>query len=677
MPAQRSSSAQLSLATDRSPDGVFARIRNYLAGRAVGLSTDRALLHEVAKCLFARAAGVPHELSGTEDEIARAYRKAFAGVRQEVPDLFGADEELLLDPGSITFVHRELTFLDTDDVDTDPLGSLYQAFVSADLRMADGQFFTPPEAVQWLVDALDPQAGETVIDPACGSGGFLSYVARRWASQGVSRPKIADCLHGVEKDQYLASLARTHITLTTLKRTKVVCGDSIDCTLLNGSDGAFEMTSQFDVLLTNPPFGARIRAGSTEARRRYDLAHKWSRDRATGVWSKGTDLSKQTSPQILFVERCVQLVKPGGRLGMVVPESLLTSTTAAYVVQWLMQRVEIEAVVGMPEALFKTSGKGGTHTKTCLLVARRTTDDGTAKRGHKIFMAEAKWCGHDSRGKQIPRNDLPEIQSRFQRRAGLKEESHLGYSLPLARVESCVLSPRYYDPETSQSLEALRASHEIVSIGELVEEGLLSISTGDEIGKLAYGTGEIPFVRTSDISNWEIKISPKHCVADDIYERLRRKQDVREGDILMVRDGTYLIGECAYVSKYDERIVFQSHLYKLRMAASERFNPFLLLALLSCDHVKRQIQAKRFTQDIIDSLGKRVLELLLPVPRSRELCSAISGIVRKSIADRIEARELARQAALAVADIEQAEALANTVRASSRAAQSLTATTVI
>ncbi|MEM9492206.1 MAG: hypothetical protein AAGC55_23870, partial [Myxococcota bacterium] len=273
------------------------------------------------------------------------------------------------------------------------------------------------------------------------------------------------------------------------------------------------------------------------------------------------------------------------------------------------------------------------------------------------------------RGRPIPHNDLPTILSNFTGRAseraiGCSDRptgDRLGYLLDPTRVRGGILSPRYYDPEPAQALHALRRSHEIISVGELVDRGVLTISTGNEVGKLAYGTGPIPFIRTSDISNWEIKISPKHCVSDEIYHSLREKQDVRTGDILMVKDGSYLIGECAYISRYDEKIVYQSHIYKIRTHSTDRFNPFLLLALLSCDQVKRQVQAKRFTQDIIDSLGRRVLELELPVPRCARDCAAISTIVERSVAERIKARELARQAALAVIDLAQARPLAESL----------------
>jgi len=262
-------------------------------------------------------------------------------------------------------------------------------------------------------------------------------------------------------------------------------------------------------------------------------------------------------------------------------------------------------------------------------------------------MAEAKWCGHDSRGREVPKDDLPDILSSYRRKKH-EEQSRAGYWIEENELNGSILAPRYHDPELNSDIQALSKTHELIRIRDLVDSGVLDFSTGDEVGKLSYGTGDIPFVRTSDLSNWEIKLDPKHAVSQEIYEQYRERQDVRTGDILMVRDGTYLIGNCAFVSKYDERIVFQSHLYKIRTAKPEKLSPFLLLALLTCEPVQKQIRAKRVTQDIIDSLGDRVYELLLPVPRSKALRAKIEQMVRSSIYDRIEARELARAAMRAV-----------------------------
>jgi type I restriction enzyme M protein len=228
---------------------------------------------------------------------------------------------------------------------------------------------------------------------------------------------------------------------------------------------------------------------------------------------------------------------------------------------------------------------------------------------------------------------------------------HLGYVVATKNISNYVLAPRYYDPSSEVELAKLEATHNLVRVSDLVERGVLEFSTGDEIGKMAYGTGEVPFVRTSDIANWEIKADPKHVVSREVYEQYAKKQDIREGDILMVRDGTYLIGTCAFISKYDTQIVYQSHLYKIRVKDASVISPYLLLAALSSAPVIKQIHAKRFTQDIIDTLGKRVFELVLPIPKDTKRRAEIENMVKDSIHDRIESRELARKAKLAIVDL--------------------------
>jgi type I restriction enzyme M protein len=140
-------------------------------------------------------------------------------------------------------------------------------------------------------------------------------------------------------------------------------------------------------------------------------------------------------------------------------------------------------------------------------------------------------------------------------------------------------------------------------------------------------------------------------MSEEIYSKYAKKQNVKEGDIFMVKDGTYLIGTCAFVSKYDEKIVYQSHLYKIRIINKDIISPYLLLAALSSKPVIDQIQSKRFTQDIIDSLGKRIHELILPIPKNIAKQKEITEMVKRSIDDRIEARELARRAKIIIAEI--------------------------
>lgn len=642
----------------RSPKEALRDVRNYLAGQFIGATKDDALLDEVLKCLFCKlliekGEYGPIDVSGDPFALAKQIRTIFATVRSEFPDIYESGTEILLDPTALAYVMFTLDF-SVMDANSDPIGDAFEIFVGSESKGNAGQFFTPRSVTNLLVAALDPKPGETVLDPACGAGGFLTSVCAHLTKAGLSARalthEVSTNFYGIDKDAHLAKLARVHAALLTGGQPKVICGDSV--ALTNGNGGVLKHLPKggVDVLLTNPPFGVHIVAANQEVLQSFDLAKKWIPDKQSGRLAPSNIVQKNVPPQVLFVERCLSLLKPGGRLGMVVPESLLSNKSYRHVVEYLMAKADLHAIIGMPDALFKTSGKGGTHTKTCLVIATKRGKGVEAT--PTVFMAEAKWCGQDSRARVIPHNDLPEIINNFRNYLAAKPliATDLGFVLVKEKISSNVLCPRYYEHETEAQIEALRKTHDLHIFGDLVEEGILSLSTGDEIGKLAYGTGTIPFIRTSDISNWELKADPKHGVSKEIYQALRTKQDVQTGDILFVRDGTYLIGTCAIVTEQDREILYQSHLYKIRVNTNDfGLTHYLLLALLSSPVVQKQVRSKQFTQDIIDSLGDRIRELILPIPKKDKERQRISDLVKSAVDRRIEARDFAREARLAIA----------------------------
>lgn len=641
-----------------TPKEIFRSLRNYLAGQFVGATRDETLLDELLKCLFCKLYAElklvpPLKAEESSVDLAKTVRSVFAKVREEFPDVYNSQSEILLDPETIYKIMTDCSF-SLIDATSDPIGDAFEVFVGSESRSRSGQFFTPRSVTDLLVKAVAPKPGESIIDPACGAGGFLTSVARYWLEEGFSIQEVSkfatDTFFGIDKDDYLVNLAKLHISLLTGGHPNILCGDSL--ALQNGLLSIREKaeTEGFDVLLANPPFGVNIVAARPEVLETFQLARKWKFYPSLDKWSPTAEVKSQVSPQILFVERCLSLLKVGGRMGIVLPESILSNKSHRYVVEYLFEKSDIQAVIGMPDALFKTSGKGGTHTKTCLLVVEKKGKNSCKK--DLIFMAEAKWCGQDSRAKAITNNDLPQIGERLKllKRNKSFDQSSLGFLIDIDSVKSKVLCPRYYDPQVNENLISLENTHTLLIFGQLVKDGVLKITTGDELGKLAYGTGDIPFIRTSDISNWELKADPKHGVNRQLFEALQKKQDVQANDILMVKDGTYLIGTCAIVTEYDCEIIYQSHLYKIRvMPNSLDLNPFLLLAVLSSPVVQRQVKSKQFTQDIIDSLGERINELALPIPKSEELRREITAMVRTAIKDRVEARELTKKARLAVA----------------------------
>lgn len=634
----------------KSTKDAFYNIRNYLAGQFVGATRDDALLDEVLKCLFCKLVierGEAEQIVQNNDpfQIAKQLRSVFNIVRENFPDIYSKDTEILLDPQTLSYVMRELNF-SVLDATSDPIGDAFEVFVGSESKGNSGQFFTPRSVTSLLVQAIDPQTHENILDPACGAGGFLSSVCAHLEKQGVDPKHTPEHLFGIDKDTYLSQLAKIHIALLTGGHPTIINGDSIS--MQNGKQDITKYLPKggVDVILTNPPFGSRIVAASSDVLRSFNLAHKWIKDTKTGLLGPTEIVQSNVPPQVLFVERCIALLRNGGRLGMVLPESVLSNKSYRHVVEYLQTHTDIHAIIGMPEALFKTSGKGGTHTKTCLLIATKNGNN-NSKKNTTVFMAEAKWCGQDSRARTIPYNDLPLITENYTayKNNRLTQQSNLGFTVEKGKISGGVLCPRYYDVQSKEDLQKLENNYVLHTVSELQTEGVLSITTGDEIGKLAYETGPIPFVRTSDIGNWELKAEAKHRVSRNIYDKLKNKQDVQAGDILMVKDGTYLIGTCAIVSEADKEIIFQSHIYKIRVNPNNHnLNAYLLLAILSSTVVQKQIRSKQFTQDIIDSLGERINELILPIPKSKELCNAISNLVKQSVNKRSEACELAREA---------------------------------
>ena len=671
---------------------VFRDIRNHLAGNVTGITRDEALAQQIINVLFCKIYDEinkgPDEIvtfrSGTgepTEEVKKRIVGLFRDVKQAYDDVFDEGDLITLDADNLAYVVGELQIYCITEAARDAVGDAFEVFIGPALRGSEGQFFTPRNVVKMMVDILDPQPGEMIIDPACGSGGFLIVALehvwqelerqaeeKRWSPVLLDRKRreaASKFFRGIDKDSFLAKVTKAYMAIIGDGRGGVFCENSLlpPAEWHPRTQEAIRLGS-FDVLFTNPPFGTKIPIKGQHILSQYELGYKWKKNKQNGVMERTTVLHDDQPPQLLFMERCLQFLKSGGRMGIVLPESVFGNPTYEYVIAYIRSRAKVIGVVSMPEELFKTSGKGGTHCKTCILFMEKTIPE----EDYDIFMSVVRWCGHDSRGNPTLRknsdgsvtllDDVPKVAARF--RELMNDDTpmiftKLGFRLHESQMRNNILIPKYYDPDLERDIKALAESHELVHVGDLVEKQVLSISTGDEVGKMAYGTGSIPFIRTSDISNWELKADPKHGVSDDIYWAYKRKQDVQPYDILMVRDGTYLIGTTAIITEQDTKILFQSHLYKIRVRKPDKLDPFLLLAVLNAPIVKRQVRAKQFTQDIIDTLGKRIYEVILPIPKDKALRDRIARETRETVLARVALRNRAKQIALAIEGLAEPE----------------------
>ena len=360
---------------------VFRDLRNHLAGTTTGITRDEALAQEIINILFCKildeqetAPGDTVTFRAGVEEKALDVKKRILGLFEKVKttvydDVFSKSDSINLDAESLSYVVGELQNYCVMDADRDAIGDAFEVFIGPALRGAEGQFFTPRNVVKMIVDILDPRPGEKIIDPACGSGGFLitalahvwSYIKeeaeqKQWSErQRVKREMevATDCFRGIDKDTFLAKVCKAYMALIGDGRGGVFCENSLlppeEWHAVTQSKVQLE---SFDVVLTNPPFGAKIPIKGMAVLSQYQLGHKWDRDKTDKEPRCTTHLEDKRPPQILFLERCLQLLKPHGRMGIVLPESILGNPSYEYIITFLQERTVIRGVVTLPESLF-------------------------------------------------------------------------------------------------------------------------------------------------------------------------------------------------------------------------------------------------------------------------------------------------------------------------------------
>lgn len=421
----------------------FKDIRNYLAGNATGITRDAEIAEQIIYVLFSKIYDEKHtgpkelvEFRAGTNEPEKDVQARILGLFEKVKDrradgyedVFERTDRIRLDPRSLVHVVGALQKYEITTAQRDVVGEAFETFIGPALRGEEGQFFTPRNVVRLAVDVVNPKPHEYVIDPACGSGGFLTvaleHVWRQIEAEGKRkgfsevdikdrmRAVASEYFRGLEKDAFLSKISKAYMAIIGDGRGGVFCENSLE----PPSDWSRPcqqkiQLGEFDVLLTNPPFGAKIPVEGDHILKQYDLGHRWKK---TGeVFEKSTKLYDSQPPQVLFIERCLQFLAPGGRMAIVLPEGILGNVSDGYVRQVIREYANVLAVIDCPLETFLPS----TPTKVGVLVLQKRK--GKNDKQGPVFMAVAEKCGHDRRGVPLvkadgsPDDDFPEIAKAF------------------------------------------------------------------------------------------------------------------------------------------------------------------------------------------------------------------------------------------------------------------------
>ena len=436
---ERPSLAALKAATSDALLFTFRRCHNYIAGNQ-GLQKPDAFW-ELLKLIFCkiideradelRFYATTRERQSLNGQLKVRDRlgKLFEEVRRSYASIFNPSEIIDLEPRVLAYIVSQLQPYSLLDSEVDVKGKAYEEIVGSNLRGDRGEFFTPRNVCRMAVSMLDPGPSDVILDPACGTGGFLIIAMNhvtgkiRTAEQRKWRnPESPTEREHIELFRRVQEYLQHNIVGIDLN-PNLVKASKMNMVMNNdGSGGLYQGNSlerpgtwskelrdrnlmgNVDIVFTNPPFGTRIRVEDPAILEQYDLAHAWDYDQATDTYSmrEPRTLTRSQPPEILFVERCVQFLKPGkGVLAIVLPDAILGAPGLAYVREWILQQTRILASIDMHPDTFQPNNS----TQTSLLILQRKTfaqielEKATGRKQHyNVFLALANHVGHDKRG---------------------------------------------------------------------------------------------------------------------------------------------------------------------------------------------------------------------------------------------------------------------------------------
>ncbi|QCD62848.1 N-6 DNA methylase [Tenacibaculum maritimum] len=452
------------------------------------------------------------------------YQQLFESTKEDFKDddLFAENETIRIRENSFEAIVEKLEIYNLSTTSDDVKGIAFEQFLGRTFRGELGQFFTPRTVVDFMVDVLDPQEGEIICDPCCGSGGFLikafEFVRAKIENEiQAEKEKIKakyfddafdklsdkkkaeveitvndlfhklnqeldinneksrlrvlsyDCIFGTDANPRMSRTAKMNMIMHGDGHGGVHHNDG----LLN-VNGIFE--NRFDVILTNPPFGARVEKSLkiTEADKYTDEARikkykkRYGNDYTNALKQINNNIGKpllnlydtgkmSTLTEVLFIERCLNLLKPGGRMGIVLPEGVLNNSNLQKIREYVESKAKIVLITSIPQDVFIASGA---TVKPSLLFFKKFTEE-EVKEYNKIALnakveIEEKYSSELApinsqlalRGKEAPsaekkkqlRKDLKAINEKIVNEIKAQIKTEFDYQIPIAEVEKAGIS---------------------------------------------------------------------------------------------------------------------------------------------------------------------------------------------------------------------------------------------
>lgn len=470
------------------------------------------------------------------NSIIERIAKLFEKTKEAYQDIFDADDRIKISNIALGFTINKLQGISLLNSSQDAKGLAFQKFLSHHEKDGRGQFFTPEPVIDFCVAMMQPKPNETIIDPACGSGGFLMSALKYLQNNNDklnTKKVVAKNLFGLDINKSIARIAKMKLLLEANGNINILCTNSLED--LDGIKLSLANSEGFDLVLANPPFGAKIT--NTNTLSKFDLGYKWSNHNKE--FYKTKSVYPNQNAEILFIERCLQLLKEGGRMGIVLPNGNFENPSLEYLRYYIKLKAKILAIVNLPQETFIPFGTG---VKTSLLFLEKETPNKI--RQYPIFFGRVKKLGYqgnkngtplyqkdkfgqivkDKNGQPIIDEDFSVIVDAYKEfQKGNKIETENSFSINYDELNGR-FDFDFYSPENRKMFSKLD-NGKTVRLGDICE--IIKVKSR----KLKDSNLTVEYVELSDINTHSYEII--NSTTYQVHELpSRASYEIQEGDII-------------------------------------------------------------------------------------------------------------------------------------------------
>ena len=583
--------------------------------------------------------------SKDEPDVNKTHKEIcdlFSEVKKNYKDIFYESDSIEFDKNTVLEIVSKFQKYSFINSAVDSIGAAFEVFTNESLKEDNGQFFTPRQVVKFVVDILDPQPEEDIIDPACGSGGFLieslkhvgakiddKLKSRFTADKIVSHKRNLFAKHffGLDQERDLVKITKAYMAIVGDGSGGIFSENSLENPSKWENVNRKELKlNNFNVIVTNPPFGKDIKV-TGKLLEQYDLANQWEFDGKK--FSKLSKLKSAVRPSILFLERCIQLLDKNGRMGIVLPVGDISNDEDAFVKQWLLENALVTAIIQLPAETFQPY----TGTQTCLVFLEK----GKPSKAYQVFMAQSEKVGKNQRGKDIYKrnpdgsiildenenlildNDLTDILHDYQRYlSGEKKFSKLSFLVDSKKLLESLL-PNYHNPKNSVIIsKTSRKKIQYDSIGNLCTRVYTPPRTKRVYVEPQYGTAFLSGTHITQIIPQNLKY------ISNTQTKNLKEYIINEGDIVITRVGT--MGIIRLIGKDLDGYAVSDNINIIKVNR-DKIDPEYLFAILYSKIGKQSVRkvAKGSVQNY--NTPKAIRNIQIPILNDPEYSNIVQSII--------------------------------------------------